>query len=134
MVGLKHPVTPDGRYFVVRGKLWRMANPNLSPPTRSVLVVALMKARSAVRSAKLAGDQVAEAAAHRAVDVAKRELGERGPVWWTDGSPDLNRRMVKDTLYAAWFSSARATARHKDASARQSSGRQSSDVRGGRVP
>jgi hypothetical protein len=88
MAGLKHPVTPDGRYFVVRGKLWRMANPNLSPPTRSV------KARSAVRSAKLAGDPVAEAAAHRAVDAAKRALGERGPVWWTDGSPDLNRQMV----------------------------------------
>ena len=30
MAGLKHPVTPDGRYFVVRGKLWRMANPNLT--------------------------------------------------------------------------------------------------------
>jgi hypothetical protein len=111
MAGLKHPVTPDGRYFVVRGKLWRMANPNLSPPTRSVLVSALMKARSAVRSAKLAGDPVAEAAAHRAVDIVKRELGERGPVWWTDGSPDLNGRLVTNTPYAAWFSSARAAAR-----------------------
>ena len=29
MAGLKHPVTPDGRYFVVRGKLWRLANPGL---------------------------------------------------------------------------------------------------------
>jgi len=26
MAGLKHPVTPDGRYFVVRGKLWRMSD------------------------------------------------------------------------------------------------------------
>jgi hypothetical protein len=26
----QHPVTPDARYFVVRGKLWRMANPNLA--------------------------------------------------------------------------------------------------------
>jgi hypothetical protein len=25
MAGLQHPVTPDGRYFVVRGRLWRMA-------------------------------------------------------------------------------------------------------------
>jgi len=24
---MKHPVTPDGRYFVVRGRLWRMSNP-----------------------------------------------------------------------------------------------------------
>jgi hypothetical protein len=30
MAGLKHPVTPDGRYFVVRGRLWRPANPGLS--------------------------------------------------------------------------------------------------------
>jgi hypothetical protein len=26
---MTHPVTPDGRYFVVRGRLWRMANPGL---------------------------------------------------------------------------------------------------------
>ena len=37
------------------------------------------------------------------VDAAKRALGERGPVWWTDGAPDYNRRMVIDTPYAAWF-------------------------------
>ena len=81
MAGLKHPVTPDGRYFVVRGRLWRLANPNLSPEARSALVSELMTARRAVRSAKLAGDQAAEAAGHHAVDVAKRKLGERGPVW-----------------------------------------------------
>jgi hypothetical protein len=32
---VKHPVTPDGRYFVVRGKLWRMANPGLDETTRA---------------------------------------------------------------------------------------------------
>jgi len=64
MVGLQHPVTPDGRYFVVRSRLWRLANPNLSPEARSALVSELMAARSAaVRSAKLAGDHAAEAAA-----------------------------------------------------------------------
>jgi hypothetical protein len=26
---VKHPVTSDGRYFVVRGRLWWMANPGL---------------------------------------------------------------------------------------------------------
>ena len=25
----RYPVTPDGRYFVVRGRLWRCANPAL---------------------------------------------------------------------------------------------------------
>jgi hypothetical protein len=107
----QHPVTPDGRYFVVRGKLWRMPNPNLSPAKKSVLVSELMKARGAVRSAKLAGNQLEEAAAHRAVDVVKRELGERGPVWWSDGTPDLNRQPVKNTPYARWYSGLRASRR-----------------------
>jgi hypothetical protein len=80
MAGLKHPVTPDGRYFVVRGRLWRLADPNLSAAVRTTLVRELMVARSAVRSAKLAGDQAAEGAAHHAVDAAKRKLGERG-IW-----------------------------------------------------
>ena len=30
-------------------------------------------------------------------------LGERGPVWWTDGAPDYNRRMVANTPYSDWF-------------------------------
>jgi hypothetical protein len=111
MAGLKHPVTPDGRYFIVRGRLWRLANPNLSPEARSALVSELMTARGAVRSAKLAGDQAAEAAAHHAVDVTKRKLGERGPVWWVDGSPDLNRHLVKNTPYASWHSGLRTSGR-----------------------
>ena len=107
----QHPVTPDGRYFVVRGKLWRMANPNLPTAKKTALVSELMKARSAVRSAKLRGSQAEEAAAHRAVDVVKRELGERGPVWWTDGALDLNRHAVKNTPYAKWYSGLRASRR-----------------------
>jgi hypothetical protein len=113
MAGLKHPVTADSRYFVVRGRLWRLANPTLSEAERATLVSELMVARSAVRSAKLAEDPAAEAAAHHAVDVAKRKLGERGPVWWTDGSPDLNRHMVKNTPYASWYSGLRTAGRRK---------------------
>lgn len=107
----QHPVTPDGRYFVVRGKLWRMANPDLPSAKRAALVSELMKARSAVRSAGLAGDPLEEAAAHRAVDVVKNELGERGPVWWSDGAPDLNRHAVKNSIYAKWYSGLRASRR-----------------------
>ena len=103
MAGLKHPVTPDGRYFVVKGKLWRMSNPTLDPRLRSALVRDLMDARRAVKNAKSCGDQTAEAVAHRAVDKAKKALGERGPVWWTDGAPDFNRQALKDTPYAAWY-------------------------------
>ncbi|MCK1513091.1 hypothetical protein IVB22_11020 [Bradyrhizobium sp. 190] len=100
---MKHPVTPDGHYFVVRGRLWRMAKPGLDDVTRDHLVARLMAARRAVRDAKKAADREAESTAHRAVDEAKQALGERGPVWWDDGSPDLNRRMAKNTLYADWY-------------------------------
>jgi hypothetical protein len=99
----KYPSTPDGRYFVVRGRLWRLANPALPAEEKARLVSELMQARRAVRTAKLASDKDAEAKAHAAVDVAKKALGERGPVWWTDGAADLNRHMVKNTSYAAWF-------------------------------
>lgn len=47
--------------------------------------------------------------AHNDADRAKRGLGERGPVWWTDGDPDLNRHMAKNTPYAAWFVGLRAS-------------------------
>jgi hypothetical protein len=102
MAGLQHPVTPDGRYFVVRGRLWRMANPDIDPERKLELVLDLMRARRAVKDAKASADLAEEAAAHKAVDVAKRALGERGPVWWHDGSPDLNRHMAKNSPYSAW--------------------------------
>lgn len=99
----QHPVTPDRRYFVVRGRLWRTSDPRLSDTSREALVRDLMAARRAVASARRTGDQAAEDAAHAAVDVAKRALGERGPVWWDDGAPDLNRHMVRNTPYADWY-------------------------------
>jgi hypothetical protein len=95
--------TPDGRYIVVRGRLWRTANPALSDEARAGLVADLMRARRAVATARRDGDDSAEAEAHAAVDQAKRALGERGPVWWSDGAPDLNRHMIRTTPYADWF-------------------------------
>ena len=62
-----------------------------------------MDARRAVAHAKRSGDAAAMKAARAAVDVAKVALGERGPVWWEDGSPDLNRRMARNTPYAGWY-------------------------------
>ena len=103
MTGHKYPTTPDGRYFVVRGRLWRLSNPGLDPALREGLVRELMSARRAVKDGK--GDDHAVAAARARVDAAKVALGERGPAWWTDGAPDLNRRMVKGTPYADWFAS-----------------------------
>lgn len=101
--GARHPATPDGRYFVVRGRLWRLSNPGLDAHHRKDLVAALMRARRAVASARRLNDPDAEAQAHAAVDAAKVALGERGPVWWDDGAPDLNRHLARTTVYAAWF-------------------------------
>lgn len=99
----RHPVTPDGRYFVVRGRLWRRSNPALANDERERLVAELMAARRAVAAARRSGDDEARKAARVAVDDAKRALGERGPVWWDDGSPDYNRRLAKTTPYAEWY-------------------------------
>lgn len=99
---MRHPVTPDGRYFVVRGRLWRCSDPALPEARRAELVRELMRARSAVGRARREGDQAALGAARDAVQRAKLALGERGPVWWEDGAPDYNRRMARNTPYAAW--------------------------------
>lgn len=93
-----YPQTPDGRYFVVRGRLWRCTNPGLDEATRSHWVHALMAARRAVAQAK--GDAEALRLARAGVQRAKVALGERGPVWWDDGAPDYNRHLLKNTPYA----------------------------------
>ena len=59
-----------------------------------------MRARRALRDVS-AGPARQRAGA--AVDRAKRALGERGAVWWTDGAPDFNRHLVKNSPYAAWY-------------------------------
>jgi hypothetical protein len=100
-----YPVTPDGRYFVVRGRLWRCSNPQLSDAERRQWTAALMTARRAKGAAIRAGDVDAQELARQDVDKAKIALGERGPVWWTDGAPDLNRHLAKNTDYATWLSS-----------------------------
>ncbi|MGH1572765.1 hypothetical protein ACRAWG_21460 [Methylobacterium sp. P31] len=101
--------TPDQRYIVVRGRLWRRADPDLTPEHRRALVTRLMAARRAVKAARRA-EQAGEAGAAEAlatardeVDAVKTALGERGPVWWQDGAPDLNRRLVRNTPYAEWY-------------------------------
>ena len=101
--------TPDGRYIVVRGRLWRASNPILESAERQKLVNQLMDARRAVRSALSSGDGRALKLARETVQAAKEALGERGPAWWTDGAPDLNQRPIADTPYADWWA-----ARHRD--------------------
>jgi hypothetical protein len=86
-----------------------MANeqPGHRSEAKAALVHDLLAARRAVKNAKASCDQGAEAEAPRAVDRVKQALGERGPVWWKDGAPDLNRQMVKNTPYAPWYTEVR---------------------------
>ena len=67
------------------------------------MIAALMAARRAVSVARRRGDPEAVRIARGRIDRAKRALGERGPVWWTDGAPDYNRRLVHNTPYREWF-------------------------------
>ena len=94
------PETPDGRYFVSKGRLWRRTDPGLDDHTRRASIKALMQARHAM------GQSVTEAGTAEArarIDAAKRTLGERGPVWWTDGAPDESGRAPWDSSYAEWW-------------------------------
>lgn len=69
--------------------MWRCSDPALEPERRAELVKELMRARRTRDRA--------------AVDEAKRALGERGEPWWTDGAPDWNRHLARNTPYAEWF-------------------------------
>lgn len=100
-----HPVTPDGRYFVIKGQLWRCSNPSLKEEVRQSLVDELMAARREVKEAKASGNTSQAKLARGHVQKAKVALGERGPVWWEDGSPDFNRHQLTNSPYAEWFSS-----------------------------
>jgi hypothetical protein len=56
-----------------------------------------------VKAAMKSGNKDELQLARKAVDTAKVALGERGPVWWTDGAPDLNRHKVNTSPYAEWW-------------------------------
>ncbi len=100
---MRYSVTPDGRYFVVRSRLWRCTDPGIDASLRDALTQKLMSARRAKQEAIRQADAASREAARERVDVAKRVLGERGPVWWTDGASDYNRHMARNTPYATWF-------------------------------
>ena len=95
------PSTPDGRYFVHGGRLWRCSNPELPEEERQRLVNELMDARRDVGVAKRAEDPDAEKRARARVHTAKVALGERGPTWWE--GEDYNRMAPQNTPYAEWW-------------------------------
>jgi hypothetical protein len=95
--------TPDGRYIVIQGRLWRAANPSLPAEAKVRHTRELLNGRRALKAAKLSGDENAIAAARKIIAGAQVGLGERGKVWWKDGAPDLNRMLAKNSPYAEWF-------------------------------
>jgi hypothetical protein len=95
--------TPDRRYFVLRGRLWRLSSPFLDPKDHERIVHQLLHARREVHDATNSRDRIA---ARVKVDAAKRALGERGQPWWDDGAPDYSRQLARDTPYSAWFNHA----------------------------
>ncbi|WP_028958026.1 hypothetical protein [Sulfitobacter sp. 20_GPM-1509m] len=105
-----HPQTPDGRYFVSKGKLWRMTDPTLPDDQRRAAIKRMMRARMAERSAV---DDAAVQQARADIDAAKVTLGERGPVWWDDGAPDEGGVAPQASSYAAWWADLDAECRAK---------------------
>ncbi|MBM2575649.1 hypothetical protein JQC91_04965 [Jannaschia sp. Os4] len=97
---MRYPETPDGRYFVAKGRLWRKSDPSLPEDARQAAVRDLMAARRAVRDADTPD---ATRAARARVQEAKVRLGERGPPWWEDGAPDVTRRAPWNTAYSGWW-------------------------------
>jgi hypothetical protein len=85
----ERPQTPDGRYIVARGILKRCTNPDLDDQARRKALKKLMQAR-------MSADK-------EAVQTAKIELGEAGPVWWDDGALDLSGTAPDKSPYADWW-------------------------------
>lgn len=79
-----------------------MSNSDLGEDERASLLPDLMAVRRDVGAGLKAQDRDAVRDVRRRVDAAKRDLGERGPVWWTDGAPDLNQQLARNTSYASW--------------------------------
>ncbi|MNF03141.1 hypothetical protein D3C80_2024070 [compost metagenome] len=60
-----------------------------------------------MREAKVSNDAEQLRNARVKDNVAKVALVERGPVWWSDSSPDYNRMKAIDTPYADWYATLR---------------------------
>lgn len=68
-----------------------------------------MDAKRAMKAAKPSGDPSEMKQARADVQAAKVALGERAPVWWTDGPPDLNQSKIQSTTDASWYQGPEST-------------------------
>ena len=75
-----------------------------------------MRVRAHARCARVAEAARAETAERQArerVQEAKVALGERGPVWWSDGAADESRKSPANSGYAEWWAALDKEARAK---------------------
>lgn len=100
MARKSHSATPDGRYFVSKGQLWRKTDPRLDDGERRAAIKAMMQAR---RDISKAGTEAEEQDARARINAAKTRLGERGPVWWDDDAPDESGLSPIKSSYADWW-------------------------------
>lgn len=100
MARKSHPTTPDGRYFVSKGQLWRKTDPRLGDSERRAAIKAMMQAR---RDMGQAATTAEEQDARARIDAAKIRLGEKGPVWWDDDAPDEGGLAPDKSSYADWW-------------------------------
>jgi hypothetical protein len=81
-----------------------MSDPKLNEFERRKLKAKLGLLRTRGRVAHLSGDDLLVQELRHEIDRIKQALGERGPVWWADGTPDYNGRLVTASPYASWWS------------------------------
>lgn len=103
MTAQVYPDTPDGHDVVAPGRLWRKPDPAPLEAERPRFVADLMRARTAVRTARRSVDEAALAAAGGAADEGRIALGERRPVCYTHGFPDGNRHRARTPLHTLGF-------------------------------
>ena len=66
--------TPDGRYLVIQGRLWRAPNPALPAHAKVQCMRELLNGRRALKAAKASGDEDAIATARK--QVARAQVGQ----------------------------------------------------------
>ncbi len=101
-MSMKHPVTSVGRYFVVRGRLWRLASPDLASAHKGELVSELMAARCAVKQAKPTITRTQRPPRTRRLIKQNGHWESAGPSVGRTGT-GFNRHLVKNTPYASWY-------------------------------
>ncbi|MCZ4495644.1 MAG: hypothetical protein JWM25_227 [Thermoleophilia bacterium] len=87
-------------HIEIDGRRWRRSDPAIPEPLRVELVKELMAARRAVAAGKRLDDDAAIAAARARVQDAKVALGERGPTWWEERTPDDYRVRIDAAIHA----------------------------------